>query len=321
MKILLLHPGALGDIILSLPAIAMLRKRFPSAAVTVAGNIDHLAPIISGYAESIISLSSLPLHHLYARGALSSEEALFWKSFSRIVSWTGAHDREFVKKIKEVHTDVCVADWKPQSGEPRHVSKLFAYSLGFGPIADKALKPAYIRVDSAARYEGLQWLVQREWNERDSLIALHPGAGSKEKRWPLSRFISLAKQLVLQEKNRLLIIEGPAEPGLAGEVAKQIRADKVILAESVDLKLLIAVIEQCRIFIGNDSGIAHLAAALKLPCVVLFGPTFPQHWAPLGDRVVVLRDPGGCEGCASGSKHHSCLDNITVDEVLRNSRL
>jgi ADP-heptose:LPS heptosyltransferase len=322
VEILLLHPGALGDIILSLPAIALLRKRFPSAAVTIAGNVDHLSPIVSRHAERILSLSTLPLHRLYAREALPPEEVLFWKSFSRIVSWTGTEDPEFVKKLQAIHPDACVAAWKPQPGELRHVSQLFALSLGFESSPEKKLEPASIRLDSEDRHLAIRWLAQRGWNEKHSLTALHPGAGSKEKRWPLSRFISLARKLLLQEKRKLLLIEGPAEKGLARYIEQQLPSAEVILAESLRLSLLAAVIEQCGIFVGNDSGIAHLAAALKVPSVVLFGPTLPQHWAPLGEKVVVLRNPGGCEGCASGSvsgcRKHTCLDNITVEEVLRN---
>lgn len=322
MEILLLHPGALGDIILSLPAIALLRKRFPSATVTVAGNVDHLSPIVSGYAERILSLSTLPLHRLYTREALPPEEVLFWKSFSRVVSWTGAEDPAFVKKLQAIHPDACIGAWKPQPQEPRHVSQLFALSLGFDSSPEIKLEPAYIRLDPEARHLAVQWLSQRGWNEKDSLTALHPGAGSKEKRWPLSRFLSLARKLILQKKGTLLLIEGPAEEGLARHIEQQLPSGKAILAESLHLSLLAAVIEQCGTFIGNDSGIAHLAAALKVPCVILFGPTLPQHWAPLGEKVVVLRNPGSCEGCASdsvsGCRKHTCLDNITVEEVLRN---
>ncbi len=319
MEIVLLHPGALGDVILSLPAIAQLRKRFPSASLTIAGNVDYLAPIISGYAERAISLSSLPLHRLYAHGSLSSEEVLFWKSFDRIVSWTGADDPEFVKNIKEIHGDACVASWKPQPGETRHVSRLFARTLGFESSADRDLESPHIRLDSKVRHGGMQWLSRRGWSDRDSVIALHPGAGSKAKRWPLSRFISLARKLVFQEKLKLLIIEGPAESGLAGHMGQHLPASEVIRAESIPLGLLAAVMEQCRVFIGNDSGIAHLAAALKVPSVVLFGPALPQHWAPLGEKIVVLRDPHNCGGCASGHKNHTCLENISVEEVFRNS--
>ena len=317
MEILLIHPGALGDIILSLPAIELLRKRLPSASVTMAGNVDHLAPIITGYAERTFSISALPLHRLYARGPLPPEDARFWNSFGRIVSWTGAENPEFARKLQEIHPDARVAAWRPKPGEPRHVSQLFALSLGLETSAEKKLEPAYIQLDSAASREGLQWLIQRGWNQKDPLIALHPGAGSREKRWPLSRFISLAQKLVLQQKRKLLIVEGPAEPGLASQIGQKLPAGEFIPAESVHLSVLAAVIDRCSGFVGNDSGIAHLAAALKVPCVVLFGPTLPQHWAPLGEKVVILKDSSGCGGCASEDTPHTCLENLTVEEVLR----
>ena len=98
-------------------------------------------------------------------------------------------------------------------------------------------------------------------------------------------------------------------------------AERAIVFDLMSLNLLAAVVAHCGLFIGNDSGVAHLAAALNVRCLVLFGPTLPQHWAPLGPDVTILRNTQGCEGCASGGNNHTCLENITVEEVIRNSRL
>ncbi len=315
MEILLLHPGGLGDIILSLPAIALLRNAFPSARFTIAGNIDHLESIMSGYAERVVSLSTLPLHHLYVPEELPREEVRFWKSFDRIVSWTGSGDPEFVRKMREIHSEACIASWKPESREGKHVSQLFVDSLGLS-FGSKVVKPARILLDSTTSDKGRQWLLERGWNGRDSLIALHPGAGSKAKRWHLSRFISVARHLALREESRLLVIEGPAEPGLAAQLAQALPEAGAIRIESEPLDLLAAVMGKCRLFIGNDSGLTHLAAALAIACIALFGPTLPQHWAPLGPNVAVLRNPHGCEGCISGRDNHTCLNNITVEQVV-----
>ena len=313
MEILLLHPGALGDIILSLPAITLLRSQFPSARITIAGNIDHIVPIISGYAERNVALSTLPLHRLYCPEPLPAEDVHFWKSYDRIVSWTGAGDTNFVRKLKQIHPDAIVARWRPQPGENRHVSQLFAHSLG--------LPHAGIHLDSTTRSAGLQWLAERGWKERDSLIALHPGAGSIEKRWPLSRFVDLAQTIALNEKSRILVLEGPAENGMARQIVEMVPGNKVIPAVSLPLNILAAAMGQCLAFVGNDSGIAHLAAALEVSSVVLFGPTLPQHWAPLGSHVVVLRDARDCEGCNNRGSNHTCLKNITIDQVIRNLKI
>jgi ADP-heptose:LPS heptosyltransferase len=135
----------------------------------------------------------------------------------------------------------------------------------------------------------------------------------------LVNFIRLAQQLMRQGKTKLLIIEGPAESGLGREVAKALPPGEVILAESVTLSLLAAILERCVSFVGNDSGLAHLAAGLGVPSIVLFGPTLPQHWAPLGRHVVALRNSPGCVACISGSGEHTCLNNISVEEVLQSS--
>ena len=225
MEILIIHPGGLGDVVLSLPAVALLRNEFPAARVTVAGNIDHLVPVMSGYAERIISLSALPLHHLYAPGSVPESVVKFWRSYDRIVSWTGGGDREFTRKFKEIHPNVIVASWRPAPGEAKHVSQLFVDSLAIEDGAAAKAVPTPVLLNSNLRAEGKEWLVEHGWNGRDSLTALHPGAGSKAKRWPISRFISLAQHLALQEKRKLLIIEGSAERGLAEQIVSALPAD------------------------------------------------------------------------------------------------
>ncbi len=317
MEILILHPGGLGDILLSLPAIRLLRSQFPSAIFTIAANIDHLAPVAHGYAEHILSLAALPLHRLYTPGRLTDEEALFWKAFDRIVSWTGSGNSEFVHNLKQIHPDACIASWRPGPEEPRHVSRLFIDSLGTGNST--AMPPhAGILLDSMVQKQASQWLAERGGDTRDTLVALHPGAGSAAKRWPLPRFVRLAEELTLRGNGKLLLIEGPAETGMAMQIAEALPASSAIVAQSLPLNLLAAAIERCKAFVGNDSGITHLAAGLKVRSTVLFGPTLPQHWAPLGDHVTVLREPHGCEGCACGQPDHTCMNNIPVDAVLRN---
>jgi ADP-heptose:LPS heptosyltransferase len=307
MEILLLHPGGLGDIILALPAIAVLRERFPAARLTIAANLDHVAPIMGGYVESALSLSSIPLHHLYSEAALSPSDIRFWKSFDRVYSWTGAGDPGFVRKMKEIHPHTYVASWRPRPQEPRHVSQIFVDSLGPEIAAGIEAAPQRILLEPELSDQGSRWLSEHNWNGIDPLITLHPGAGSRAKRWPIAQFISLGQRL-LQERSKLLIIEGPAESGLAAQLTRELPSGAAIQAESLPLDLLSAVMARSSLFVGNDSGIAHLAAALGIFSTVIFGPTLPRHWAPLGERVKVLRDDRGC------------LESITVDDIIRNSR-
>jgi heptosyltransferase-3 len=313
VEILILHPGALGDIILSLPALAVLRERLRTARLTLAANTDFSGAVASGYADRLLSLSSLPLYRLHGVESVPPEDERLWRSYDRILSWTGYREERFTARLVQMHPCILAADWKPVSGEQRHVSRLFIDSLRpWFPVPPETPIPE-IRVDSVDCRHGHEWLQGQGWSEDKPLMAIHPGAGSTEKRWALHRFQELGQRL--RTRGRLLVLEGPAEEGLGQELAAALGPD-TCLARHLPLRLLAAVLRHCRLFVGNDSGIAHLAAGLGLPCVVLFGPTSPVNWAPVGRRIQVLRNTFGCLACErEPAALHTCLNNISVDTV------
>jgi ADP-heptose:LPS heptosyltransferase len=315
VEILVLHPGALGDIILSLPAMKILRDRFRDAGITLAANTDFASTVASAYASRIRSLSTLPIHRLYTSVPLPVEEKKLWLSYDRILSWTGHACESFAAKLSTLHPAVIVATWKPVPGERRHVSRIFADTLGPWLPTPKSLPVAEIMVDPDDCRQADEWLRRQGWSEGIPLIALHPGAGSSEKRWPPQKFLELARCLL--PYGTLLVLEGPAEPGLGRALVAELSSGAILA--SLPLRLLAAVLRQARIYIGNDSGIAHLAAAMTIRSVVLFGPTAPVHWAPAGDHVSVLWNNRGCLLCERADNQaasHSCMDNISVGEAL-----
>jgi ADP-heptose:LPS heptosyltransferase len=316
VKILVLHPGALGDLILSLPALAVLRRRFPRAQITLAGNLDYLRVVSHGYADCLVSLSTLPLNRLFAPGILTAEDRRFWQSYQRIACWMGAGHEEFTRNLTGVNPTTLIASWKPVSCESCHVSQIFIDSLG-GWIGDAKVPPSpEIRLRREDRLSAEAWLRQQGWTPGRAVIGIHPGAGNATKRWPLARFQALAREIVRGSRADVLVIEGPAELGLARRVVADLPAPAAYVAESLPLGVVSGALSLCRAFVGNDSGMAHLAAGLDLPSVTLFGPTSPEHWAPRGNRVMVLRDPRECRPCKTGSDgEHVCLDNVTVERV------
>ncbi len=284
MNILVLHPGALGDIILSLPAVDALRGKYPDAVLTFAANLDFSNPTAAGYADRLLSLSTVPLHTLYG----PSPDARFWSAYQRIVSWTGAGSIEFETNLRLLCADAVIAQWKPEIGDLTHVSRLFLKSiLGWVDTAD--VRPPLIRPLPREAESARAMLAKRGW-DGSPIIAVHPGAGSHSKRWPLSNYRNLGLHL-LDDGACLMILEGPAEAGICKELDLPDR--RVCCCSHLDLDFQKGMLSQCDAFLGNDSGMAHLAAALGLPCVVLFGPTLPENWAPIGDRVVALRCPSG----------------------------
>lgn len=314
MEILILHPGALGDIILSLPALAVLRSQFPAARITLAANLDLADPVASGYADRLLSLSSLPVYRLHGTAGVPPEDRLFWRSYDRIISWTGHGAAEFTNQLRRVHPCVITAGWRPTPGERRHVARLFIDSLRSWLSVPENTPVPEISPDQEDRRRGEGWLRKQGWLASKSLIAIHPGAGSALKRWPLHKFQELA--LRLQTHGDLLLFEGPADSGLGNDVAAKLGRG-AFLARDLSLRQASALLSLSCVYVGNDSGISHLAAGLRLPCVILFGPTNPQHWAPLGSRVCILRNTAGCIACeVDPGAAHTCLNNISCEIVL-----
>ncbi len=314
MKILVLHPGALGDIILSLPALGILRGHFPGAGITLAANAEVSAAVASGYADSSISLSIIPLCRLHGPTPPSPADFEFFHAYDRILSWTGASDGIFRRRLTVGHPCALVTGWKPVPGESRHVARLFIDSLKPWIEVPDAIPAAPIRVEEDDRRAGARWLSERGWKASRTTVAVQPGAGSPAKRWPLPRFRAVVQ--ALSSRATVLILEGPAEPGLGDELARGLGSG-IYVVRDLPLRLLSGVLAPCSVFLGNDSGIAHLAAGLGLACVVLFGPTRPEHWAPLGPDVSVLRGEGECPACRKlPGASHVCLDSIAVDAVL-----
>jgi ADP-heptose:LPS heptosyltransferase len=158
-------------------------------------------------------------------------------------------------------------------------------------------------------------------DSRSKVIILHPGSGSKRKVWPLERFLNLAHFLHDHLRSEILIILGPAE---GPEVQKAFEGkghDFFIMAKGLTLLKLASVMEGCRFFIGNDSGISHMAAALGLPMVVVFGPTDQHIWSPRGERTFVVRRGIPCSPCPPERffqcKDFGCLRGIEIEEVLQ----
>jgi heptosyltransferase-2 len=313
VEILILHPGALGDIILSLPALGILRDRFQDTRITLAANTDFAVAVASGYVHRIVSLAALPLQRLYGSETVPPEDELLWRSYDRIISWTGFGAEAFGKKLAGLHRCVLVAAWKPRICEWRHVARLFADSLRPWLRVPEAMPMPEVKLDPDDRRRGGEWLWEQGWRGERPLVAIHPGAGSAAKRWPQHKFQELEHRL--RAHGSLLIVEGPAETGLGREQARVLGAG-THLASSLPLPLLAGILSHCHSFVGNDSGIAHLAAGLQIPCVVLFGPSAPEHWAPLGSHVSILRDTKNCLSCERGLEgRHTCMENISLETV------
>jgi heptosyltransferase-3 len=155
--------------------------------------------------------------------------------------------------------------------------------LGAEPAA-----PVPVLVASAAE-EG----AAREWTDRlgPGFLVVHAGSGSPRKNWPPERFAELVAAAAPDRP--WLLVEGPAEVENHSALRHLPHA---LLARDLPVRVLGAVLGRAGLYVGNDSGVSHLAAAFGAPTVALFGPTDPALWSPVGPRVSVLRSPDGTMG-------------------------
>jgi hypothetical protein len=154
----------------------------------------------------------------------------------------------------------------------------------------------------------------------DRLWAIHPGSGSPNKNWPLDRFLETAR--ILKEHNRVepIFLLGPVEEETGSMSISMIQNLGLAMVRNLSLPLLAGVLSWCRGYLGNDSGISHLSAALGVPTAVIFGPTDPLLWRPWGATVRIIPPYSSCAPCTRKDMQNcsskECLASVTVQKVL-----
>jgi heptosyltransferase-3 len=261
MRRLLIRPGAIGDCILSLPALAHLRTDNTEVWVPSA-----VVPLVQ-FAQSVVPLLSTGIN-LVGVGNLEPSDSFRSKlqGFDEVVSWYGTNRPEFRLALESFGVPCRFYQALPPADYRGHAADFFAQQVGAMP----PLLPQII-VDGAVL--------------RDS-VAIHPFSGSVRKNWPLSSYLQLASFLPYPVEWTV----GPEE-----ELPQAVRFSNLL-----DLARWI---RGARLYIGNDSGITHLAAATGVPTLTLFGPTAPEVWAPRGENVTVLK--------------HNPITKLEIETVLR----
>ncbi|HTY79604.1 MAG TPA: lipopolysaccharide heptosyltransferase I [Candidatus Bathyarchaeia archaeon] len=176
--------------------------------------------------------------------------------------------------------------------------------LGIAPGAPEF----HVPVPAAAERRMDELLAKEGVKRGDRLVAINPGAGRPEKRWPAASFRTVADRLATEAAARLLVLWGPSESHLAREIAVGLPGSGAVLAPPTDLGELTALLRRCRLMIAGDTGPLHLAAALGTPALGLFGPTSADRNGPYGGACRALQSPDG---------RMTGLDAETVFETAR----
>jgi ADP-heptose:LPS heptosyltransferase len=254
MSRLVIRPGAIGDCIVSLPAMSCLETE--CFEVWTPARMLPLFPLmqVKGRARAISSTGLDLLGVTDPRAGLI--ETL--REFDSIISWYGANRPEFRETVAALGLPFTFLEALPPEGAGIHATDFYLEQ---------------VRGIAERRSDGIPRLECRV--TREDYAVIHPFSGGARKNWPLDKFRALATKL--ERAMPVKWCAGEDDPPLAGAV----RID--------DLCELACWLARARMYIGNDSGITHLAAAVGTPVLALFGPTDPEVWAPRGPHVRVGR--------------------------------
>lgn len=300
-RILVIRGGAIGDFILTLPALAALRQQFPETHLEVLGypHIVQLA-VAGGVVDAVRSIEARPLAGFFARdGILAEDWRAYFSDFDMVLSYLYDPDRIFQANVARCSQAQFIAGpHRPDESQPRHATEVFLQPLEHVAIFD---------ADPVPR------LVLPVPPPGPPLLALHPGSGSERKNWPETNWANLLTGLVASTTRPLLLIGGEAEGDRLDRLAALVPAERLRLARHLPLAQLAEQMHGCAAFLGHDSGITHLAAALDLCTGVLWGESLAAVWQPRGTRVRLLRGGAGLRGITVDQAAALLADMLATD--------
>jgi len=324
-SILVIHQGALGDFILALPALESLRITFPQAKSVVIGYPRILELVDQRfYAEGILSIDQRGMASFFVPGGpLDSSLSQLFGQFDLIVLFGKDEDGTFIRNLERVcHGQVLRINPFPSWDEKIHLTDHLLKQLSHHGFLISEPNPRLHLKESDRDWAREFWRRRGlSMEEGSKMVILHPGSGSKRKVWPLERFQRLAEILQDRLGSKILIVLGPAEDREVERVFEGMDPQTFIQVKGLSLLKLASAMEGCRLFVGNDSGISHMASALGIPTIAIFGPTDPRVWAPRGEKVCIVRKETACSPCPRvrffQCRDSECLKGIETEEVSK----
>lgn len=323
-SMLVIHQGALGDFILALPVLQALRKAFPHAKPFLMG-YPRILQLAEGrfYGEQVFSIDQKGMATFFVMdGPLDRTLSQFFNAFELIVIFGKDAEGPLIKNLRKVSQGKLLhINSLPHWDGRVHLTDYLLHQLRRFEIPTAEPYPRLYLNDSDREWGKHFWLEKGiPPEERSNVIILHPGSGSRKKIWPLKNFLALFRHLHKKLGGKFLVVLGPAEGMEIQQAFRELESPDLLLSRGLSLVELASAMEGCRLFIGNDSGISHMAAALELPTLAIFGPTDHRVWSPRGEKVEIVRIGLPCSPCPEERfflcKDIQCLKQVEIGDVL-----
>ena len=295
-RIIVLFPGSLGDFICFLPTLQKIGTMQDDIVVVgraitraVLRTLICFPPAISLQTASLDDARFAPL---FGSSYSEREEDLarFFLHATTVLSWSGFSLPEFKQNV-EVYLPGHVHVFPFFSGQTEsHASAYYLNCLeGImkGSSDTQAAKPVEslpIQITEKWQQWGASYWRERKW-ESNQILVMHPGSGGQKKRWVSEGFAQIARWWRGQPGREVVILLGPAE-----EMEKEYWCSFGCVETSLELPEVASILNRATYYVGNDSGVSHLAGAVGARGAVIFGPTRPEQWRPLGGSLKAIKN-------------------------------
>jgi heptosyltransferase-2 len=326
-----------GDSLMTVPALRALRRVLPDANITLA-----IRPNAKGIFSEVDFIDDLLVYD--RKNAFSViPQIREWKrrQFDLAVLFQNAFEAALIPFLAGVPFRLGYATESrqallthplplPEWRSSRHEVFYYLYlvtaleQMLFGTSSICEVEPdASIRISDQRRFDAEAFLRAHGVNEEQSVIAICPGSiNSRAKRWPAEAFAALADRLI-DDRRQVLLIGSQEEAEVSSDVTSRMRHRPIVLTGKTNLDQITAVLATVDLIVTNDTGPAHIGAALGRPTIVIFGPTNPLTTRPFSPNAEILRHPPECAPCMLRDCpiDHRCMTAITVDEVFERSHV
>jgi Glycosyltransferase family 9 (heptosyltransferase) len=308
-RIGVLFPGALGDFICFLPALQEL---------ALSGDVDLFAR--SEFADivpsgvTVRSLECSEITRLFAADTAGEQQLQnFYAGYTAVYSWLGCRQSEFVQQLTSLACGRArIYPFQPTNSSI-HQTDYYLSCIGWDSAG--SLEP-----EVKLRPEGVAWCDEfcaTHALRRRPLLVTAPGSGAREKNWPEDFFLAIVKWWREAVNGVVVLLTGPVEQERGG--VERLRAS-CLVASDLTLSQATALLARSDVYLGNDSGITHLAAAAGTRTIALFGPSNARQWAPRGKRVTIISRKIECSPCQirqmKNCPHRACLTELNPTNVI-----
>ncbi len=268
-RFLFFYPGALGDLLLAAPVFQTLGQQYRDAKIECVGSVPQIRLLsVLGLVDRIFPIEDRRFLPLFVGSKLPETLLVFFRSFDAIVFW-----------VSDFHINLAgvplkIINPRPEPHPPvHHAQYLYNSVQSLLNLPPRDVSSFYLKNAAADQPKESQTLL------------VHPGSGSPKKNAPLEDFVVLARKWKQRTGGKAIFLFGPADADIRQEFQRSVPASEFSVCGSPDFENLVKIIAAADFYLGNDSGISHLAGVLNKKGFVFFRATNPKIWRPLGEKL------------------------------------